>query len=174
MHLKSISFPSLFLVGPAHLPFYFSLFPFFPCSPAHSLPSFSSLPPLPRAAHQPPRPSSPRAARSSLLPLLLPLTAGAHPPGSSPTSSQAQARGRVRPPVQRRSAARRLGPARLGAAAPLFKSPTRAPEVKSADFSLKEKLAETVSVYKQKRLADLSSPGVKSADMGRNVKSTVL
>jgi hypothetical protein len=30
------------------------------------------------------------------------------------------------------------------------------------------------SVYKQKRLADLSSPGVKSADMGRNVKDTVL
>jgi hypothetical protein len=45
---------------------------------------------------------------------------------------------------------------------------------KSADFRLKEKLVETVSVYKQKRLADLSSPGVKSADMGRNVKSTVL
>jgi hypothetical protein len=44
---------------------------------------------------------------------------------------------------------------------------------KSADFRLKEKLAETVSVYRQKRLADLSSPGVKSADMGRNVKSTV-
>jgi hypothetical protein len=45
---------------------------------------------------------------------------------------------------------------------------------KSADFRLKEELAGTVSVYKQKRLADLSSPGVKSADMGRNVKGTVL
>jgi hypothetical protein len=45
---------------------------------------------------------------------------------------------------------------------------------KSADFRLKEELVETVSVYKQKRLVDLSSPGVKSADMGRNVKNTVL
>jgi hypothetical protein len=45
---------------------------------------------------------------------------------------------------------------------------------KSADFCLEEKSAETVSVYKQKRLADLSSLGVKSADMGRNVKGTVL
>jgi hypothetical protein len=44
---------------------------------------------------------------------------------------------------------------------------------KSAGFRLKEKSAETVSVYKQKRLADLSSPGVKSADIGRNVKGTV-
>jgi hypothetical protein len=41
---------------------------------------------------------------------------------------------------------------------------------KSANFHLKEKLAETVSVYKQKRLADLSSPRVKSADMERNVE----
>jgi hypothetical protein len=45
---------------------------------------------------------------------------------------------------------------------------------KSSDVCLEEKTAETVSVYKQKRLADLSSPGVKSADMGRNVKGTVL
>jgi hypothetical protein len=45
---------------------------------------------------------------------------------------------------------------------------------KSVDFCLEEKLAGTVSVYKQKRLADLSSPGVKSADMGRNFKGTVL
>jgi hypothetical protein len=45
---------------------------------------------------------------------------------------------------------------------------------KSSDFCLEEKAAETVSVYKQKRLTDLSSPGVKSADMGRNVKGTVL
>jgi hypothetical protein len=45
---------------------------------------------------------------------------------------------------------------------------------KLADFRLKEKLAETVSVYKQKRLADLSSPGVKSADMERNIEGTVL
>jgi hypothetical protein len=44
---------------------------------------------------------------------------------------------------------------------------------KSADFCLKGKSAETVSVYKQKRLAGLSSPGVKSADMGSNVKGTV-
>jgi hypothetical protein len=41
---------------------------------------------------------------------------------------------------------------------------------KSSNFCLEEKSAETVSVYKQKRLADLSSHGVKSADMGRNVK----
>jgi hypothetical protein len=45
---------------------------------------------------------------------------------------------------------------------------------KSVDFYLEEKSAETVSVYKQKRLADLSSTGVKSADMGRNVEGTVL
>jgi hypothetical protein len=44
---------------------------------------------------------------------------------------------------------------------------------KSADFCLEEKSAETVSVYKQKRFADLSSLGVKSADMGGNVKGTV-
>jgi hypothetical protein len=30
------------------------------------------------------------------------------------------------------------------------------------------------SVYEQKRLADLSSPGVKLADMDRNIKGTVL
>jgi hypothetical protein len=45
---------------------------------------------------------------------------------------------------------------------------------KSSDFYLEEKSAETVSVYKQKRLADLSSPRVKSADMGRNIKGIVL
>jgi hypothetical protein len=45
---------------------------------------------------------------------------------------------------------------------------------KSSDFCLEEKSTETVSVYKQKRLADLSSPRVKSADMGRNVEGTVL
>jgi hypothetical protein len=45
---------------------------------------------------------------------------------------------------------------------------------KEAGFLLKEKSAGTISVYKQKRLADLSSSGVKSADMGRNVKGTVL
>jgi hypothetical protein len=45
---------------------------------------------------------------------------------------------------------------------------------KSSDFCLEEKTAKTVFVYKQKRLADLSSPGVKLADMGRNVKGTVL
>jgi hypothetical protein len=41
---------------------------------------------------------------------------------------------------------------------------------KSADFCLEEKSAGAVSVYEQKILADLSSPGVKSADMDRNVK----
>jgi hypothetical protein len=45
---------------------------------------------------------------------------------------------------------------------------------KSADFCLKEKSARAVSVYEQKRLADLSSPRVKSADMDRNIKGTVL
>jgi hypothetical protein len=45
---------------------------------------------------------------------------------------------------------------------------------KSSDFYLEKKTVETVSVHKQKRLADLSSPGVKSADMARNVKGTVL
>jgi hypothetical protein len=45
---------------------------------------------------------------------------------------------------------------------------------KSADFCLEEKSAWVVSVYEQKRLADLSSPGVKLADMDRNVKGTVL
>jgi hypothetical protein len=45
---------------------------------------------------------------------------------------------------------------------------------KSADFCLEEKSAGAVSVYEQKRLADLSSPGVKLADMDRNVKGTVL
>jgi hypothetical protein len=45
---------------------------------------------------------------------------------------------------------------------------------KSADFGLEEKSAGAVSVYEQKRLADLSSPGVKLADMDRNVKGTVL
>jgi hypothetical protein len=45
---------------------------------------------------------------------------------------------------------------------------------KSADFCLEGKSAETVSVYKQKRLADLSSSRVKSAHMDRNVKGTVL
>jgi hypothetical protein len=45
---------------------------------------------------------------------------------------------------------------------------------KSADFCLEEKSAGAVSVYEQKRLADLSSPGVKSADMDRNIKGTVL
>jgi hypothetical protein len=45
---------------------------------------------------------------------------------------------------------------------------------KSADFYLEEKSAGVVSVYEQKRLADLSLPRVKSADMDRNVKGTVL
>jgi hypothetical protein len=45
---------------------------------------------------------------------------------------------------------------------------------KSADFCLEEKSAGAVSVYEQKRLADLSSPEVKSADMERNVEGTVL
>jgi hypothetical protein len=45
---------------------------------------------------------------------------------------------------------------------------------KSADFCLEEKSAGAISVYKQKRLADLSSPGVKLADMDKNVKGTVL
>jgi hypothetical protein len=44
---------------------------------------------------------------------------------------------------------------------------------KSADFCLEEKSAGAVSVYEHKRLADLSSPGVKLADMDRNVKGTV-
>jgi hypothetical protein len=35
-------------------------------------------------------------------------------------------------------------------------------------------MVETVFVYKQKRLADLNSPEVKSADMERNVEDTVL
>jgi hypothetical protein len=45
---------------------------------------------------------------------------------------------------------------------------------KSADFCLEEKSAGAVSAYEQKRLADLSSPGVKLADMDRNVKGTML
>jgi hypothetical protein len=45
---------------------------------------------------------------------------------------------------------------------------------KSADFCLEEKSAGAVSVYEQKRLANLSSPGVKLVDMDRNVKGTVL
>jgi hypothetical protein len=45
---------------------------------------------------------------------------------------------------------------------------------KSADFCLEEKSAGAISVYEQKRLADLGSPEVKSADMDRNVKGTVL
>jgi hypothetical protein len=45
---------------------------------------------------------------------------------------------------------------------------------KSTDFCLEEKLAGAVSVYEQKRLANLSSPRVKLADMDRNVKGTVL
>jgi hypothetical protein len=45
---------------------------------------------------------------------------------------------------------------------------------KSADFGLEEKSAGAVSVYEQKRLADLSSPGVKLADMDRNIKGIVL
>jgi hypothetical protein len=45
---------------------------------------------------------------------------------------------------------------------------------KSADFGLEEKSAGAISVYEQKRLADLSSPGVKLADMDRNVKGTML
>jgi hypothetical protein len=45
---------------------------------------------------------------------------------------------------------------------------------KSADFCLEEKSAGAVSVYEQKRLADLSSSGVKLADMDRNIKGTVL
>jgi hypothetical protein len=45
---------------------------------------------------------------------------------------------------------------------------------KYADFCLEEKSAGAVSIYEQKRLADLSSPGVKLADMDRNVKGTVL
>jgi hypothetical protein len=45
---------------------------------------------------------------------------------------------------------------------------------KSADFCLEEKSAGAISVYEQKRLADLGSPEVKSADMERNVEGTVL
>jgi hypothetical protein len=45
---------------------------------------------------------------------------------------------------------------------------------KSADFCLEEKSAGAVFVYEQKRLADLSSLGVKLADMDRNIKGTVL
>jgi hypothetical protein len=45
---------------------------------------------------------------------------------------------------------------------------------KSADFCLEEKSAGAVSVYEQKRLADLSLLGVKSADMDRNIKGTVI
>jgi hypothetical protein len=45
---------------------------------------------------------------------------------------------------------------------------------KSAGFCLEEKSAGAVSVYEQKRLADLSSSGVKLADMDRNIKGTVL
>jgi hypothetical protein len=45
---------------------------------------------------------------------------------------------------------------------------------KSADFYLEEKSVGAVSIYEQKRLADLSLPGVKVADMDRNVKGTVL
>jgi hypothetical protein len=45
---------------------------------------------------------------------------------------------------------------------------------KSADFCLEEKLAGAASMYDQRGLADLSSPGVKAADMDRNVKGTVL
>jgi hypothetical protein len=45
---------------------------------------------------------------------------------------------------------------------------------KSADLCLEEKSAGAVSVYEQKRLADLSSPEVKLADMERNVEGTVL
>jgi hypothetical protein len=43
---------------------------------------------------------------------------------------------------------------------------------KSANFFLEEKSAGAISVYEQKRLADLSSPGFKLADMDRNVKGT--
>jgi hypothetical protein len=45
---------------------------------------------------------------------------------------------------------------------------------KSAYFCLEEKSAEAISVYEQKRLAYLGSPEVKSADMDRNIKGTVL
>jgi hypothetical protein len=45
---------------------------------------------------------------------------------------------------------------------------------KSVDFCLEEKSAGAVSVYEQKRLADLSSPDVKLADMDRNTKGIVL
>jgi hypothetical protein len=45
---------------------------------------------------------------------------------------------------------------------------------KSADFCLEENSAGAVSIYEQKRLADLSLSGVKLADMDRNVKGTVL
>jgi hypothetical protein len=45
---------------------------------------------------------------------------------------------------------------------------------KSADFRLKEESAGAVSVYDQRGLADLGSPEVKSADMDRDVKGTVL
>jgi hypothetical protein len=45
---------------------------------------------------------------------------------------------------------------------------------KSADFYLEEKSAGAISVYEQKRLANLNSPRVKLADMDRNVKGTVL
>jgi hypothetical protein len=45
---------------------------------------------------------------------------------------------------------------------------------KSANFCLEEKSTGVVFVYKLKRLADLSSPRVKLADMDRNVKGTVL
>jgi hypothetical protein len=45
---------------------------------------------------------------------------------------------------------------------------------KFADFRLKEESAGAVSVYDQRGLADLGSPEVKSADMDRDVKGTVL
>jgi hypothetical protein len=45
--------------------------------------------------------------------------------------------------------------------------------MKSADFCLEEKSAGAVFVYEQKRLADLSSLGVKLADTERNAKGTV-
>jgi hypothetical protein len=45
---------------------------------------------------------------------------------------------------------------------------------KSAYFCLEEKLAEAVSVYDQRGLADLGSPEVESADIERNVEDTVL
>jgi hypothetical protein len=42
---------------------------------------------------------------------------------------------------------------------------------KFADFGLEEKSAGAISVYEQKRLADLGSPEVKSADMDSTLRT---